>query len=68
MKKLLGIALLTCVGCFTALPPDATKLNLAPTSAAKSVPPVTADQVTARNGREIAQALADEMDRETPRE
>jgi len=70
MKKLYAAILLsgalTCAGCFTTTPHEATRSAPAtPLSAAKTAPPpVTPDQVTATNGHQIAQKLTAEMDRD----
>ena len=70
MKKLLGLVLaaglLTGTGCLLTAPPTVTPVPQPPPPpvAVKTYPPVTPDQVTAQNGRQIAQALKDEMDRE----
>lgn len=53
----------SCVGCFTAGPTDADALKPAPMAA--KAPPVRADQVTAQNGHQMAQALMEELDRES---
>lgn len=66
MKKSLGIALfaglLACVGCVTTPPPE--PIAPMPTPAAKSYPPVTQEQITDKNGHQVAQALEDEINRE----
>ena len=66
MKKSLGFpllaALLACAGCFTAAPPDAPPQL--PMEVAKSYPPVTPEQITDKNGHQVAQALEDEINRE----
>ena len=69
MNKLLGLVLaaglLTGSGCLLTTPPTVTPRGpQGSTIAAKTYPPVTADQVTPQNGRQVAQALTDEMDRE----
>ena len=64
MKRFLLFAgLLICAGCFTAAPPPEV---IAPVSApiAKAYPPVAPEQITESNGRQVAQALMEEMDRE----
>ena len=66
MKKPHGLALLAgllaSTGCFTAAPPDLPpKL---PMQAVKSYPPVTPEQITDKNGHQVAQALEDEINRE----
>jgi hypothetical protein len=66
MKKSLGLpllaGLLACTGCFTAAPPDLPPEL--PMQAAKSYPPVTPEQITDKNGHQVAQALEDEINRE----
>ena len=66
MKKPPGLALLAgllaCTGCFTAVPPDLPPEL--PMQAAKSYPPVTPEQITDKNGHQVAQALEDEINRE----
>lgn len=66
MEKSLGFALLaallSCTGCFTAAPPDA--VPQLPMEAAKSYPPVTPEQITDKNGHQVAQALEEEINRE----
>jgi hypothetical protein len=68
MSKLLGVgltvAVLSCTGCFMTSP---DKLAPPPVDAMalRSIAPITADQVTAENRHQIAQALAEEMDRES---
>jgi hypothetical protein len=66
MKQSLGFpllaGLLVCTGCFTAAPPDAPPQL--PMQAAKSYPPVTPEQITDKNGHQVAQALEDEINRE----
>ena len=69
MKKLFGMVLsaglLLSAGCLLTTPPTVTPVTQPPPPVAvKTYPPVTPDQVTAQNGRQIAQALKDEMDRE----
>jgi hypothetical protein len=68
MKKPLGYVLLAgllaCAGCFTAAPPPLDAPPQAPTQAAKSFPPVTPEQITDKNGHQVAQALEDEINRE----
>lgn len=69
MKKLLGTALiigvLTCVGCVTTTPDKMHPVSTAAVETAKPAPPpVTPDQVTPATAHRIAQALAEEMDRD----
>ena len=62
---LLSAALLTSTGCFLTAPPALTATHPVENAVAvKTYPPVTVDQVTPQNGRQVAQALMDEMDRE----
>lgn len=64
MKRFfLGAGLLLVTGCFTAAPP-ADVIAPAAVPIAKSYPPVTPEQATETNGRQVAQALMEELDRE----
>jgi hypothetical protein len=62
-RFLLFAGLLVCTGCFTAAPPADV---MAPVSVpiAKTYPPVMPEQITETNGRQVAQALMEELDRE----
>jgi hypothetical protein len=68
MNKLLTCVLLTglltCAGCFTTAPPDVAPKTATTAPVAKALPPVTPDQITDKNGHQVAQALEDEMNRE----
>ena len=69
MSKSLGFALLagllTCSGCITGFTTQTTPTTPAPIVAMKTFPPVTAEQISAGNAHQVAQALSDEIDRET---
>jgi hypothetical protein len=71
MKRLLASALLAgllmCAGCFTTAPPKIAEPAPAPIAEPKAPPPVTPDQVNAKNANEITQALAEELDFEKNR-
>lgn len=63
MKRLgLVAALLMCVGCVTPAP-DAGVPRMS-MHAAKSLPPVTPEQINDQNGHQVAQSLMEELDRE----
>jgi hypothetical protein len=68
MTKSLGRAvvavMLMCAGCFTAAPPDVAPKEVTASPITKAFPPVTPDQITDKNGHQIAQALEDEINRE----
>jgi hypothetical protein len=67
LAGLILAGLMACGGCFTAAPPDVVPSpGPSPASApvTKSVPPVTPDQITDKNGHQVAQALEDEINRE----
>ena len=58
------MGMLTCMGCITTMPPDATKLALKVPVYIPPPPPVTPDRITPTNGHLIAQNLSDELDYE----
>jgi len=64
----IAAALLCCAGCFTGTH-EALKVTSAPPPAplAPPPPPVSADQVTAENRHQMAQALFDELERDANR-
>ena len=67
MKQSLGCValfagLLVFAGCVTTTPEAG--IATAPMHAAKSYPPVTHEQITDKNGHQVAQALEDEINRE----
>jgi hypothetical protein len=71
MRRLLGIALLTILltssGCILFAPPETVAKVQPKESLVKAPPPVTPDQVTEDNCRQVMQALWDETDREYQR-
>ena len=57
--------LLMCAGCFTAAPPEAiVPVPTAPLRAARTLPGITPEQITEKNGHQVAQALEEEINRE----
>lgn len=65
MRRLVSIivlaGLLGCAGCIIGKPPITPTTTI---EQAKALPPVTPERVNDQNYRAVAQALADEMDRE----
>jgi hypothetical protein len=66
MQRLAGLgllmAVLVCSGCFTTGSTEPEPKAPAPIS--KGPPPIRAEQITAENGHQVAQALEDELNRE----
>jgi hypothetical protein len=66
MKGLLALVLLAgmsaSAGCVTTAPLE--PLAPLPTPTAKTLPPVTPEQITDKNGHQVAQALEEEINRE----
>ena len=71
MKRLLAIVFLTgllaCAGCFTTAPPKIAEPEPTPIAEPKAPPPVTLDLFKSKNGHEVAQAMAAELDFENNR-
>jgi hypothetical protein len=72
MKRILASAflagLLLCAGCFTTAPPKIAEPEPIAIAEPKAPPPVTPDQVNAKNANEITQALSAELDFEKNRQ
>lgn len=67
MKRLAILAgLLVCAGCFTAAPPEGLVpvQTVTPLRIAQPLPGITPDQVTEKNGHQVAQSLEEEINRE----